>query len=384
MDFDYREEHKELKKRVRRFAEEKLRPIADEVDDLDDVSWPTARLLAEEGLFRYVVPAEYDGVGVQAMNLCIIREELARICLNADVLFSMSFLASFPIATFGSADQKRRFLPRLAAGEIIGSFSLTEPDAGSDVANIKTTASLTAGSYTLNGVKCFAANAADAEACLVFAKTDPALGAKGISAFVVDTKTAQPGLSVVGLKVMSPSPVALIKFERYVVAQDALVGEPGKGMRIALTTLDMGRAAVGGAAVGMAQGAFEEALSYARRRIAFQQPLAEFQLIQCKLADMITSIRAARLLVAQAAAAADAGAGEKGAGRASIAKLFATEMAGRVADEAVQIHGGAGLIRGCRIDKIFRGVRATRIYEGTSEIQRLTIARAIFKGYLDE
>lgn len=384
MDFQYNEEQKKLKLQVRRFAEKKLMPIAAEVDSMDDISWEVVRLLAEEGLFRYTMPAEYGGFGIKPINLCIIREELARACIQADDTFIMFELGGYPIVRFGSEEQKQRFLPGLATGEKIGSYSLTEPEAGSDVASLKTTATLDGDFYVLNGQKCFASNAGGAEVCTMFVKTDPASGSKGMSAFVVNTKDRQAGLKCEVMKLMGPHPAYMITMNNYRLPRENLLGQPGMGMRIALTTLDLCRTTVGAAAVGMAQAAYEESLKYAQHRMAFGQPLIEFQATQFKLADMVINIQAARLLVNQAASMTKLGDEIRTIGRASMAKLFATEMAGRVTDEAIQIHGGAGLLRGSRVDRIYRGIRALRIYEGTSEIQRLTIARAIMRGDLDD
>jgi butyryl-CoA dehydrogenase len=341
-------------------------------------------LLAEEGLFRYIVPEEYGGVGIKPLHICIIREEISRVCIQANDTFIMSLLGGYPIVRFGTERQKQRYLPALAKGEMIGSYSLTEPSAGSDVASIKTTAMLEGDSYILNGEKCFATNAGAAEVCSVYAKTDPSLGGRGISAFVVDTKHQQPGLKCQAMKLIGPSAEYELKFENYHAPKESLLGQPGQGMRIALTSLDLCRPTVGAAAVGMAQAAYEEAVKYARCRVAFGEPLIELQAIQFKLADMATNIQAARLLVSQAASMIQLGEEEKIIARASMAKVFATEMAQRVVDEALQIHGGAGLVRGSLIERLYRAVRMPRIYEGTSEIQRLVIARAITKGEIGE
>jgi alkylation response protein AidB-like acyl-CoA dehydrogenase len=384
MDFQYSEEQKELKQRVRKFAEEKLSPIAAEVDSRDETSWEVVKLLAEEGLFRYLMPEEYDGFGIKPIQLCIIREELARVCVQASDTFVMSELGGYPIVRFGSEEQKKKYLPPLARGEKIASYALTEPNAGSDIASIGTTAILKDGFYVMNGRKCFATNAGAAEVCTVYAKTDPEMGSKGISAFIIDTSNKQPGLSCQAMKLIGPGAEYEIMFEDYHIPKENLLGEQGKGMRIALTSLDLCRTTVGAHAVGLAQAAYEEALKYAHQRKAFGQPLIEFQATQFKLADMVTNIEAARLLVYKAASMTSLGDEEKIIGRASMAKLFATEMAQHVADEALQIHGGIGLIRGSRMERLYRAVRLPRIYEGTSEIQRITIARAIRRGELDE
>jgi len=296
----------------------------------------------------------------------------------------MSELGGYPIIRFGSEEQKKKHLPSLAKGEKIASYALTEPNAGSDIASIETTAILKDGFHTMTGRKCFATNAGAAEICIVYAKTDPSLGAKGMSAFIIDTKNEQPGLSCRAMKLMGPCAEYELIFENFRVPKENLLGEQGKGMRIALTSLDLCRTTVGAHSVGLAQAGYEEALKYAQERKAFGQPLIGFQATQFKLADMITNIEAARLLVYQAASMTVLGEEEKIIGRASMAKLFATEMAQRVIDEALQIHGGIGLIRGSRMERLYRAVRLPRIYEGTSEIQRLTIARAISRMELND
>ncbi|HOO90398.1 MAG TPA: acyl-CoA dehydrogenase family protein [Syntrophales bacterium] len=380
MSFQYTEEQKKLKMRVRKFAEEKLAPIAPVVDTTLEISWDVVRFLAEEELFRFVVPVEYGGVGILPSNLAIIREELSRVCIQADDTFIMCAMGGIPLILFGTEGQRKKYLPRVATGEIIGSYSLTEETSGSDVASITTTAMLDGDHYVLNGKKCYASNGGGAEMCSVFAKTDPTLGGKGITAFVIDAKTPQPGLTTKIMNLVASHPGYEIIFDNYRVPKENVVGEPGKGMRIAMTTLDVCRCSVGAATVGIAQAAYEEALRFAQGRQAFGQPIAGFQAIQMKLADMVTNIQAARLLVSQSAEMTDINHPAKTLGRASMAKLFATEMASRVVDEAVQILGGSGLIAGCKIDRLYRAVRAPRIYEGTSEIQRLTIARSLLKG----
>ena len=380
MSFQYTEEQKKLKMQIRKFAEEKLAPIAPMVDTTLKISWDVVKLLADEGLFRFVVPKEYGGVGIEAPNLSIIREELSRVCIQADDTFIMSAMGGLPLILFGTEEQKQKYLPRVATGEIIGSYSLTEESSGSDVAGIQTTAVLDGDHYILNGKKCYASNGGGAEMCSIYAKTDPSLGGRGITAFVMDAKTPQPGLTTKIMNVVASHPCYEIILENYRLPKENMIGEPGKGMRIALTTLDVCRCSVGASTVGIAQAAYEEALKFAQERKAFGQSIVEFQAIQLKLADMVTNIQAARLLVSQSAAMTDINYPARTIGWASMAKLFATEMASRVVDEAVQILGGSGLIEGCRIDRLYRAVRSPRIYEGTSEIQRLTIARSLLKG----
>ena len=384
MDFRYNRQEESLRKKVRKFAEEKLLPIAAEVDERSETSWEVVNLLAKEGLFRYLMPEEYGGTGIRPLQICIIREELARASIQASDIFIMSELGGYPIVRFGSEEQKQKYLPSLAKGEKIGSYALTEPKAGSDVGNIETTAIFEDGFYILNGRKCWATNAGTAEVCTIYAKTNPSVGSRGISAFIVDTRNKQSGLNCQVMEWMGPGAEYELIFENFHIPKEDLLGEEGRGMRIALTSLDLCRTTVGAHAVGLAQAAYEEALKYAQLRKVFGRPLIEFQVTQFKLADMVTNIQAARLLVYQAASMTQLGEEGKIIGRASMAKLFATEMAQRVVDEALQIHGGIGLIRGSRMERLYRAVRAPRIYEGTSEIQRLTIARAIARGEIGE
>lgn len=380
MDFYYSADQEELKSRVRRFAEDKLMPKAIKFDNQNETAWEVVELLAEEGLFRYLIPVEYGGVGIKPLELCIIREELARASIQASDIFIMSELGGYPIIKFGTEEQKRKYLPPLASGKMIGSYALTEPGAGSDVAGIETTAMLESDFYLLNGIKVFATNAGAAEVCSIYAKTDPYQGARGITAFIIDTKNKQPGLTCRAMRIMGPGAEYEITLKNYRVPKERVLGELGRGMKIAMTSLDICRTTVGAHAVGLAEAAYEEALNYSQERKAFGQSLIEFQATQLKLADMITNISAARLLVYQAASMTQLGDEEKIIGRASMAKLFATEMAQRVIDHALQIHGGVGLMKGSRMEQLYRGVRLPRIYEGTSEIQRLTITRAIRKG----
>lgn len=376
MDFHFTEEQEMLKAKVRKFAEEKLAPIAAEVDELDEVSWEVARLLAEQELFHLLVPEEYGGVGLKAMPICIVREELSRISIHADLLFAETALCAFPISTYGTEAQKEKYLPAFAEGEKLGCFALTEPEAGSDVANLQTTAVLDGDSYVLNGNKCFASVGPFAQTYVTFVKTDPSQGSKGISAFVVDKGT--PGFEGKQMKLMGPHPIAELTFTDCRLPRENLLGEPGRGMRISLSTLDFLRMSVGAAAVGVAQRAYEEAISYSKKRIAFGQPIAQFQATQFKLADMATEIEAARLLVYRAAWLRDE-VKERVSMESAMAKLYATEMAWRVVDQAVQLHGGYGVVRGMPVERLYRAIRQPRVYEGTSEIQRVVISRHILE-----
>lgn len=350
--------------------------------------------LAAAGLLKHVVPASWGGAadGVEVSSLTAIREELAYGSGLHDLLFVMQGLGSFPITSAGDEAQKRRWLPGIASGTTIAAFAVTEPDAGSDVGAIATRARRDGDGYVLDGTKIFISNAPYADLFTVIAQADPAKGRKGLTAFAIARGT--PGLSTrADIELIAPHPIGTVLFEGCRVPESCRVGEEGDGFRIAMANLDRFRATVGAAAVGFARRALDEAVAYAQRRIQFGRPIAEFEGIQFKLAEMATKLDAARLLVERAAASADRASGAGGSGvvtdfpisplgedasrEASMAKLFATEAAQEIADEAVQIHGGRGLVRGAVVEHLYREVRALRIYEGTSEIQRTVIARSL-------
>ena len=374
MDFQFTAEQQMLKTEIRRFAEEKLEPIAAETDELDEVSWDVVSLMAEQELFSLLTPKEYGGVDVKAVSACIVREELSRISSHADLLFAETGLCAYPIMTFGTDEQKSKYLPPFSQGESVGCYALTEPDAGSDVGGMQTTAVLDGDHYVLNGTKCFASVGPFAQVYVTYAKTDPDQGNRGISAFILEK--GMPGFEGKPMKLMGPHPIGELTFTDCRVPKENLLAEPGKGMRVAMTTLDFWRTTVGAHAVGVAQRAYEEAIQYAKTRKAFGQLIAEFQNTQFKLADMATEIDAARLLIYRAACMKDGGS-ERVTKEASMAKLFGTEMACRVVDQALQIHGGYGVLRGTTIERLYREIRQPRVYEGTSEIQRVVIARSI-------
>jgi len=378
MEFKFSSQEEELREKMGRIAREELLPLAPEADESEDLHPGVTDVLRRHGLFRYLIPEEYGGVGLRVVNLCIIREELSYACVQADTTFAMSGLGSYPIILAGNEAQKRKYLPPLAAGEKLGSFALTEPGAGSDVAAMETTALLEGDFYILNGTKRFISQCGAADIYTVFAKTDPSAGGKGISAFIVEAGT--PGFDTSQkMKLMAAHIIGQPRFEACRIPRENLLGSPGEGMKIALGTLDVYRTTVGAAAIGMARAAYDEALNYARERKAFGLPLTGFQAIQFKLAEMITQIEAARLLVYKAAWLKDSGR-ERVIKEASMAKLFATEAAQRVIDEAVQIFGGLGVVRGVTVERLYREIRAARIYEGTSEIQKLVIAREELRG----
>ena len=375
MDFAFTPKQTELQQWVRQIAEEKIAPIAEEADESPTVHAGLMAILANEGLLRYCVPEEYGGAGVRVMDLCIIREELARVSCQADTNFIMQGLGSYPITLGGTHEQKAKYLPAIARGEHIAAFALTEPHAGSDVISMKTEAKLDGDDWVLNGSKKFISQAGDASTYTVFAQTEPGQGSRGISVFVVEAGT--PGFDdSKRMDLMAAHPIGEPRWDDCHVPQGNLLGERGRGLRLAMGTLDTFRTTVAAAAIGMAQAAYEATLDFAKNRQMFGQTLADFQATQFKLADMAVNLDAARLLAQRSAWLKDSGQ-ESVIKEASFAKLFGTEAASRIINEAVQIHGGAGLERGNRVERLYREVRALTIYEGTSEIQRQTIARQI-------
>lgn len=372
-------EEEALRQAVARTSTEVLAPLAESWGEREDLQWDLARALGREGLFPLLVPSAYGGSLVgpfRAMTLCLVREELARTCISAEELFAIQGLGSYPILLAGTEEQKRRWLPPIATGETVPAFALTEPEAGSDAAALQTRAEREGDHWLLTGSKRFISNAPAAQVYVVFAKTAPDRGVKGISAFLVPREAS--GLAGTPLRTLAPHVIGDLALDRCRVPADHLLGPEHAGWSVAMATLDVFRASVGAQAVGLAQAALDLALTHATRRVQFGQPIAQFQMIQTKLADMATEIRAARLLVYSAARLKDLGASRVTL-ESSMAKLFATEMAHRVVDQALQIHGGAGVLRGSPIERLYREVRAPRIYEGTSEVQRLIIARQLLR-----
>lgn len=374
----FTQDHAALQAQARSWAEKHLF-AAHGGDDLERQAKTLVRQLGAAGFLKFAVPKPFGGVQerVEARALCILREELARGDALADTMFALQALGSFPIALAGGDAQKLAYLSRVASGAAIAAFAITEPEAGSDVASLQTTAVRQGEQFVLNGTKRFISNAGIADFYVVFASTAPEKKAKGVSAFIVDANT--PGLAVTeNTQLLSPHPIGVLEFANCAVPQAALLGAEGDGLKIALETLDLLRCSVGAAAVGFAQRALEEALRYSKTRRQFGRAIAEFQGIEFKLADMATELEAARLLVYQAAWAHDVGNADAKQ-KSSMAKFYATEAAQRIVDQALQIHGGVGLIAGNIMERLYRDVRALRIYEGTSEVQKIIIARGLMK-----
>jgi acyl-CoA dehydrogenase len=368
-----------LRSRVRSWVDAHLVATGEPVN-VEEAARRLVLELGKEEFLAFTVPAEYGGkrAKVQARDLCILREQLARGSALADGLFALQALGSCPVILAGSEQQKRTYLPRVASGEAVAAFALTEPEAGSDVASLQTRAlKLNHSDFALSGTKRFISNAGIAAHYVVFASTAPEKRGKGISAFMIDAST--PGLVVKEkTAVMSPHPLGVIALENCVVGADALLGAEGEGLNIAYGSLDILRCTVGAAALGLAQRALDEALHYCRERRQFGRAIGEFQGIQFKLADMATELEAARLLVYQAAWSHDCAKADARV-QSSMAKLYATEAAQRIIDQALQLHGGVGLVSGSIMERLYRDVRALRIYEGTSEIQKVIIARELLK-----
>jgi acyl-CoA dehydrogenase len=342
--------------------------------DIDGACRKLVSALGRDGWLKYSVPKGYGGHfdRLDVRSLCLVRETLARHSGLADFAFAMQGLGSASIALFGPDDLKQRYLPGVCSGSRIAAFALSEPEGGSDVSALRTTAQADGDHYVINGAKTWISNGGIAGHYVLFARTGEAPGAKGLSAFVVDADT--PGLDArERIETIAPHPLATLRFRNCRIPKSQLLGKPGDGFKIAMATLDIFRATVGAAALGFARRALDEALSYARRREAFGNKLADFQLTQAKIADMATEIDAAALLVYRAAWTKDLVA-DRVSREASMAKMYATEMAQRVIDAAVQIHGGMGVVSGAPVERLYREIRSLRIYEGTTEIQKLVIA----------
>jgi alkylation response protein AidB-like acyl-CoA dehydrogenase len=373
----YSEEQRMIRDSAREFARQELKPHAAQWDRDGWIADSAIARLGEMGFLGMMVPDEWGGSYTDYVAYALAVEEIAAGCAATAALMSVhSSVGCGPILKFGTAEQKRRYLPDMAQGKAIGCFCLTEPQAGSEAHNLKTRAVFENGGWVLNGAKQFVTNAKRAKIAIVFAVTDPDLKKKGISAFIVPTGT--PGLAVGRLEHklgIRGSDTCAITFTDCRIPEECLLGERGKGLSIALSNLEGGRIGIAAQAVGIARAAFEAALAYAKERKQFDRPIAEFGSIGNMLADMHTSINAARLLTHQAARMR--GAGEPCLSEACQAKLYASEMAERVCSKAIQIHGGYGYLEDYGVERHYRDARITQIYEGTSEIQRLLIARTL-------
>jgi len=371
------DDHRAVQDAVRAFVQDQIAPNAARWDK--EHQFPAAELkgLAGLGCYGVAVPAEYDGAGLDYLALSLILEEIAAGDGGTSTVVSVN---NCPVCSilmaFANEEQKQRFLKPLARGDMLGAFCLTEPHVGSEAGGLRTTATRDGDDYVLNGVKQFITSGRNGDVAIVMAVTDKAAGKKGISAFVVPTKT--PGYTVARIEDkmgQHSSDTAQILFENCRVPAANRLGDEGQGLKIALSGLEGGRIGIASQSVGMARAAFEAALKYSKERVAFGQPIFEHQAIQHKLADMATQIEAARQLIWHAASLKDAG--QPCLKEAAMAKLFASEMAERVCSMAIQVHGGYGYVSDFPVERIYRDVRVTQIYEGTSEVQKILIGRAL-------
>ncbi len=377
MNLELTETQKAARDTARRYAREKLGPIGVEADRTH--GYPAAAIadLSALGMMGIFIPEQYGGAGLDHVSYSLVLEELAVECASTAVIVSAhSSLASWPILGLGSEENRRRYMPKMATGEWVGCFALTEPQAGSDAAGQRTRAKLDGDHYVINGTKNFITNGPQAAVAIVFAVTAPDHGNRGISAFIAETST--PGWSVTRVEKkmgIRGSHSAQLSFSDMRVPRGNLIGAEGDGFKVAMKTLDGGRIGIASQAIGIARAALEASLKYSQERKAFGRAIADNQAIQWKLADMAVEIDAARLLTHRAATQKDAG---RSCTQASaMAKLFASEAAMKAATEAVQIHGGYGYTREFKVERYFRDAKITEIYEGTSEIQRLVIASQV-------
>lgn len=379
----FEDRHRSLAADLRVWAERELAPTESREPrggDLDRACKALVRLIGEAGWLRLAVTSPYGGVSgtLDVRSLCIIRETLASFSGVADFVFALQGLGAGPITLFGSEELRRRYLPRIASGEAIAAFAISETDAGSDVGAMRTIARRDGDSYVIDGGKTWISNAGIADFYVVFCRLEGG-GDRRYIALVVDATT--PGLTVTGrTEIIAPHPLGTLSFKECRVPASSVVGVPGKGMSVALGTLDVFRSTVGAAALGFARRALDESIKHVTDRCVFGAPLADMQLTQAKLAEMATEIDASALLVYRAAWANDTGA-PRVTREAAMAKWFATEAAQRAADSAVQLLGGRGVVSGARVERLYREVRALRIYEGTSEIQQLVIAGQLLAPY---
>jgi alkylation response protein AidB-like acyl-CoA dehydrogenase len=381
VDFELTEEQRMVQASVREFVAGEIAPRAKEYDEQERFPREQLNGLAELGLLGMIIPEEWGGAGLDTVAYALALEEIARADASVCVIVGVTnSVCCYPILSFGTDEQKRKYLVPMAKGEKLGAFCLSEPQAGSDATNLRTRAVRDGDAYVINGTKSWVTSGGEAQVYIVMAVTDREAGKNGVTTFIVEGDT--PGLSVSAIEHkmgQRASKTAEMNFADVRVPIENVLGGEGNGLKVAFNSLDNGRIGIGALATGIAQGAFDESLKYAKERQAFGQAIAEFQAIQFKLANMATEIEAARLLTLQAAAMKDAGHKRTGY-YASMAKLFASETANRVCADAVQIHGGNGYSRDYPVERMYRDARVTTIYEGTSEIQRIVISRGILKG----
>ena len=379
MDYFLTEDQMMIKELARQIAEEKVVPVREELDEKEEFPWEIMKVLAQSDLFGLYIPEKYGGLGKGCFELCIAIEELSRACLGVSTTYAANALGTYPILLFGSEEQKGKYLPDVAAGERLVAFAITEANAGSDAAGIQTTARLEGNEYILNGTKQWITNGGEAEIYTIIAMTDRTKGPRGASALIVEKGT--PGFHFgkkekkMGIRASSTRELI---FDNCRIPKENIIAKEGYGFIMAMKTLDHSRTGVGSQGVGVAQGAFEEALKFAKHRIQFGHPIISFQSVQHMLADMAIEIEAARGLVYSVARYIDTGAKDISKDSA-IAKVFATDVAMRVTTNAVQVMGGSGYMREYPVEKMMRDAKILQIYEGTNQIQKNVIGQALIK-----
>ncbi len=378
MDYLFTEQQIMIRDLARKIAREKIKPIAAKYDETEEFAWDIVKVLVDSDLFGVYIPEAYGGLGGGIVDMCLVAEELSRACGGIALGFAGTGLGTFPIILYGSEEQKKKYLPGIAKGRV-AAFCITEAEAGSDAGSIKTTAKKDGDHYILNGTKQWITNAGEAEVYTVIAMTDKSKGARGASAFIVEkgTKGVDFGAKEKKLGIRASATREVI-FTDCRIPKENLISKEGMGFIVAMKTFDNSRPGVASQALGIAQGALDHAVAYARTRIQFGQPISSFQAIQHMLADMATQIEAARALVYATARMVDSGA-KSVAKESAMAKMFASDVAMKVTVDAIQIFGGYGYMRDYPIEKYMRDAKITQIYEGTNQIQRNVIAANLIK-----
>ena len=379
MEYFLNDLQKTVKQMARTIAEEKILPVRAELDEKEEFPWAIMEYLADTDLLRVFIPEEYGGLGGGCLELCLVTEELSRVCSGVGVSYADDALGTFTLLGYGNEEQKRKYLPDIASGKKLTAFAVTEAEAGSDIGAIKTTATRTDGGYVINGTKQFITNGGEAEIYTIIALTDKEKGPRGASAMLVEKGT--PGFSFgrkekkMGIRASATSELI---FEDCLVPAENIIGREGMGFIMTMRLFDLSRPGIGAQAVGVAQGAMEAAVDYAKKRIQFGHPIISFQAVQHMLADMATDVEAARALVYAVARTVDSGAKNVGL-ESAMAKVFASDVAMRVTTDAVQIFGGVGYMRDYPVEKMMRDAKIMQIYEGTNQVLRNVIAIGLRK-----
>ena len=379
MDYFLTEEQQMIRDLAQQIAEEKIVPVRAELDETGEFPWEIIKVLAQSDMLGLFIPEEYGGLGKGCLELCIAVEELSRACVGVSTSYAANALGTFPLLLFGTDDQKKKYLPEIAAGKKLVAFGLTEANAGSDAGGIQTTARLDGDYYVLNGTKQWMTNGSVADVYTIIAITDKSKGPRGASAFIVEKGT--PGFSFgkkenkMGIRC---SITTELVFDNCRIPKENIIGKEGMGFIVAMKTLDASRTGVGAQGLGVAQGAFDEAVKFARQRVQFGHPIISYQAIQHMLADMAIEIEAARALIYAVARFIDSGAKDVSK-ESACAKTFATDLGMRVTTNALQVMGGSGYMKDYPVEKMMRDAKILQIYEGTNQIQRNVIGQALIK-----